>query len=80
MEKEDKNNEAKPKGFSFDPKKSGITESYTVKAGDTLSAIAEKFYGEGADYQGIYEANKATIGSDPDKIKVGMVLKIPPKK
>ena len=57
-----------------------ITKVHTVMAGDTLSAIAEKFYGEGADFQGIYDANKEVIGSDPDKIKVGMILKIPPKK
>lgn len=82
MEKEDKLNEAKPKGFNFDPKKSGTTESYTVKAGDTLTGIAERIYGESSDstFQDIYEANKELIGSDPDQIKVGMVLKIPPKK
>ena len=82
MEKEDKKNEAKPKGFSFDPKKSGTTESYTVKAGDTLTSIAERIYGESSDstFQNIYQANKDLIGDDPNQIKVGMVLKIPPKK
>ena len=71
--------EEKKKGFSFDPKKSGIVESYTVKAGDTLSLIAKKIYGDESAYQKIYEANKDLIGSDPDLIKVGMELKIPPK-
>ena len=82
MEKEDKQNESKAKGFSFDPKKSGTTESYTVKAGDTLTSIAERIYGESSDstFQDIYQANKELIGDDPNQIKVGMVLKIPPKK
>ncbi len=63
-------------------KKSGTTESYTVKAGDTLISIAERIYAESSKstYQDIYEANKALIGDNPDLIKVGMTLKIPPKK
>ncbi len=80
MEKEDKKNEAKPKGFSFDPKKSGKIKSYTVKAGDTLSSIAKEFYGDPAKYERIYKVNKTTIGDDPDNLKVGQELKIPPKR
>ncbi len=79
MEKKDGPNVPEKKE-SFLSGKVSSQKAYTVQAGDTMSAIAEKFYGKGADYQGIYEANKVTIGSDPDKIKVGMVLKIPPKK
>ena len=67
------------KGFNFDPKKSGIIESYTVKAGDTLSKIAEKVYGDAAKFNDIYEANKDVLSS-ADDIKVGQTLKIPPKK
>ncbi|MCU0437704.1 MAG: LysM peptidoglycan-binding domain-containing protein [Raineya sp.] len=51
--------------------------TYTVKAGDTLWAIAQNQLGNGADYMKIYEANKDVIGSNPDLIKVGMELKIP---
>ena len=80
MEKADKPQDSKKKGFSFDPKKSGIIETYTVKAGDTLSVIAEKVYGDAAKYQDIYEANKDLIGPSADNIKVGQELKIPPKK
>ena len=62
-------------------KKSGTTMSYTVKAGDTLVSIAERIYGDDPKrtFQDIYEANKDLIGDDPDQIKVGMTLKIPPK-
>ncbi len=79
MEKTPKPQDSKSKGFSFDPKKSGIIESYTVKAGDTLSVIAKKVYGDAAKYNDIYEANKDVLAS-ADDIKVGQTLKIPPKK
>jgi len=53
-------------------------DSYTVKAGDTLSKIAKDHYGNANDYMKIFNANKDKL-SDPDKIKVGQVLLIPPK-
>jgi len=52
--------------------------SHTVVSGDTLSKIARKFYGSSGDWQKIAEANKAVL-PDPTKLKVGMVLTIPPK-
>jgi len=51
-------------------------ETYTVQAGDTLSAIAKKFLGSANAYMDIFNANKDQL-SDPDKIKPGQVLKIP---
>lgn len=53
--------------------------TYTVQAGDFLSAIAQKFYGDGseASWRKIYAANRDTIGPDPTQLKVGMVLVIP---
>lgn len=50
--------------------------TYTVKAGDTLSAIAKQHLGDANKYMKIYEANRDQL-SDPDKIKPGQVLKIP---
>lgn len=80
MEKAAKPNDSeKKKGFSFDPKKSGTVKTYTVKDGDTLSKIAEKIYGDAAEYQKIYDANKDLIGPSADNIKVGQELTIPPK-
>jgi nucleoid-associated protein YgaU len=52
-------------------------QTYTVREGDTLSSIAKEFFGEGADFMLIYEANKNLIGDDPGMIKVGMELVIP---
>jgi nucleoid-associated protein YgaU len=51
-------------------------QSYTVKSGDSLSRIAKEFYGDAGKYMKIFEANRDQL-SDPDKIKVGQVLKIP---
>jgi nucleoid-associated protein YgaU len=52
------------------------SRSYTVQAGDTLSAIAKKYYGNANDYMEIFNANRDQL-SDPDKISPGQVLKIP---
>ena len=51
-------------------------QTYTVKAGDTLSKIAKELLGSANDYPKIFEANRDQL-SDPDKIKPGQVLKIP---
>lgn len=37
--------------------------TYTVVSGDTLWRIAQQFYGSGAEYENIYEANKEIIES-----------------
>lgn len=52
------------------------TKTYTVKAGDTLWALAAKYYGSGAQYTKIYEANTDKI-SNPNLIYVGQVFTIP---
>lgn len=52
-------------------------KTYTVKRGDTLWAIAKKFYGNGAQYTKIYNKNKGTIGKNPNLIKPGQKYIIP---
>ena len=47
---------------------------YTVQKGDTLYAIARKFYGDQRRYRDIAKANNL---ADPNRIYVGQVLKIP---
>lgn len=51
---------------------------YTVKKGDTLSAISKQFYGTPNQYNRIFEANRPLL-SHPDKIYPGQALRIPPK-
>lgn len=47
---------------------------YTVQSGDTLGAIAQKYYGDAAQYKKIAHYNNI---SNPDLIKVGQQIKIP---
>lgn len=51
-------------------------KTYTVKAGDSLWAIAAKYYGKGAEYTKIAGANTDKI-SNPNLIYPGQVLTIP---
>lgn len=52
------------------------SRTYTVKPGDTLSAIAKAQYGDASQYQRIFEANQPML-KDPDRIYPGQVLRIP---
>jgi len=49
---------------------------YTVVAGDTLSAIAQQWYGDAAQWQRIFEANRDQI-TNPNLIFIGQVLRVP---
>jgi nucleoid-associated protein YgaU len=50
--------------------------TYTVKSGDTLSKIAQEFYGNANAYNRIFDANRDKL-SDPNKVQVGQQLVIP---
>jgi NitT/TauT family transport system substrate-binding protein len=49
---------------------------YTVKVGDTLSELADRFYGKAFKWTRIYEANREVI-KNPDYIYVGQKITIP---
>lgn len=51
--------------------------TYTVVRGDCLYSIAKKFYGNGARYTVIYDANRSVVGGNPNLIYPGQVLTIP---
>ena len=53
-------------------------DEYTVKYGDTLSHIAERFLGSQSRFHEIFDANRDRI-SAPDKLQVGKSLRIPRK-
>ena len=50
--------------------------TYTVVAGDTLSKIAKRHYGDANLWSRIFEANRDQL-NDPDRIFPGQVLRIP---
>jgi LysM domain len=52
--------------------------NYTVQPGDSLFSIAQQAYGDGNQWPKIYDANKQVIGNDPNLIRPGEVLYIPP--
>ena len=52
----------------------GANQSYTVKSGDTLSKISNRFYGSPNHYSNIAAASNI---SDPNKIQVGQQITIP---
>jgi nucleoid-associated protein YgaU len=49
---------------------------YTVVGGDSLSSIAQKYYGDANKWPVIFEANRNQI-QDPNRISIGQVLRIP---
>ena len=57
-----------------EPAPEPAARTYTVVSGDTLWAIAERFYGDGSKYQVIADASGV---ADPDLIQPGQVLTIP---
>ena len=56
--------------------KSGGSQTYTVKEGDTLASISRKFYKTSKRWREIRDANEKKI-DDPDNLKAGQTLKIP---
>lgn len=56
---------------------SRATRTYTVKKGDTLQKISQKFYGTTRNWQRIFQANRKVLKDNPDRIQEGMKLVIP---
>jgi len=52
------------------------TQWHEVQPGDTLSKIAQKYYGDASLYMQIFNANQDVL-KDPNLIKVGQKLRIP---
>lgn len=57
------------------PAPKSTAKTHKVKSGDTLWLVAKKYYGNGSKYKALATANKI---SNPNVIKVGQVLTIPP--
>jgi len=56
-----------------------LIAEHTLAADETLSHLALKYYGHATPpyWQLIYEANKELIGDNPNRVRPGMVIKVP---
>ena len=66
-----------PSYADFEPRLTvtgGDDQPYTIKAGDNLSKVSEKFYGSASKYTQIAQHNGI---SNPDHIQVGQTINIP---
>ena len=63
-------------GSSTAPADTSRGRTYTVVAGDSLSKIAKREFGDANKWHAIYEANRDTI-KNPDLIHPGQVLNLP---
>ena len=61
------------------PSPEAAGETYTIVEGDTLLSISRRFYGDETLWRRIYDANRSVIGDRPDNLRVGTVLRIPPR-
>jgi hypothetical protein len=52
------------------------SSSYTVRSGDSLESIADSFGLQGG-WSALYDANRQTVGADPDRVVAGQALDIP---
>jgi len=58
------------------PEEVSKDEFYEIVSGDTLGAIAKRFYGKASAYMKIFEANRDVI-DNPDRIYPGQKIRIP---
>ena len=67
--------EVKADGVSAPPQPAPV-EYYVIQKGDSLSAIAKRYYGNAKDYPRIFDANREVI-KNPDLIYPGQKIRIP---
>jgi phospholipase/carboxylesterase len=49
----------------------------TVQPGDSLAGIARRLYGDTAQWERLYAANRGAIGPNPNRLSVGLELTLP---
>ena len=61
------------------PAEKAAASEYVVQPGDSLSTIAGRHFGDVGPnaWRAIWEANRETIGDDPNRLRVGMRLTLP---
>lgn len=58
------------------PSPAAGARTHKVAKGETLSHIAQRYYGKASEYTKIFEANRDKL-SDPDEVREGVELRIP---
>ena len=58
------------------PGQRGVQQA-TVAAGDSISKIAQRCYGDMLLWPVIYDANRATVGANPNLVRPGQTLTVP---
>ena len=52
--------------------------THIVRPGESLYSIADQYYSNADLWRIIFDANRTTLGADPDQLEAGEILKIPP--
>lgn len=52
--------------------------TYIVESGDTLSGLAQRFYGRASSWPAIVAVNRELLGERGEKLRPGMTITIPP--
>ena len=63
---------------STTPAASAAGFDYKVEPGDTLSGLAQRFYGRASAWRAIVEVNLGALGSEGERLRPGMTIIIPP--
>ncbi|KAK9679505.1 LysM domain [Popillia japonica] len=74
---EENTTEAAPAGEPRVDNAEPVQQTYTVKNGDCLWAIAKRLTGNGANWPELYNENRGVIGGNPNLIYAGQVYVIP---
>jgi len=64
-------------GMAMGPRVGSRRVVHEVRRGDTLWAIAKRYYGSPLQWRLIYQHNRSIIGRDPDRILPGQKLTVP---
>jgi nucleoid-associated protein YgaU len=67
---------AKVQGIGIDASAITLQPGYRVRRGDTLWSLAERLYGDAAQWRRLRDANRARVGADA-RIEVGTLLETP---
>lgn len=59
------------------PRNGNGSGPYTVASGDSLSVISGRFWGDVLLWPILYKANRQTVGPNPNRIAVGIKLRVP---